>query len=326
MTRVPIYTEIKRAILEEIDKGRYPEGARLTPEVELAGRFGVSRPTVRQAILELAREGVVARRRGRGTVVLPRRPETKQKFTSGGSSRLTELVIDLLSTIETASTEPLDRAAEALLRSIAHDRLIHVGGTGHGLALVLEAFYRPGGLANVNPVWDPALLAFNGARQSTALERQPGLGRSLADKAGIRPQDSLVVFSQSGVNPVPVELAVRGRELGATTIAITSITHSQSVPSRDAEGRRLMDVAEIVIDTHVPAGDASFLRGPDSPALAPLSTLAGAHAWNLLLVRLAERADVVGTELPIWVSSNVAGGDARVRALSETYGPRIPSL
>lgn len=47
----------------------------LPPEQELAARFGVSRPTARQAVLELAREGMVARSRGRGTVVMGRRAE-----------------------------------------------------------------------------------------------------------------------------------------------------------------------------------------------------------------------------------------------------------
>jgi GntR family transcriptional regulator len=68
----PIYADIKRSILEEIESGALPVGARLTPEITLAERYRVSRPTVRQAILELAREGVVSRRRGAGTVVMPR--------------------------------------------------------------------------------------------------------------------------------------------------------------------------------------------------------------------------------------------------------------
>src|SRR5918999_3230236 len=73
MAKAPMYAEIKDWILDQIDQGAFPEGSRLTPEVELAEQFGVSRPTVRQAILELARDGVVARRRGGGTVVVPRR-------------------------------------------------------------------------------------------------------------------------------------------------------------------------------------------------------------------------------------------------------------
>jgi DNA-binding GntR family transcriptional regulator len=72
VAKSPIYIDIKRSILEEIENGALPVGARLTPELELAERYRVSRPTVRQAILELAREGVVSRRRGAGTIVMPR--------------------------------------------------------------------------------------------------------------------------------------------------------------------------------------------------------------------------------------------------------------
>ena len=72
MARRPIYSQIKQSILKDIDQGVLSTGDRLAPEVELAERFGVSRPTVRQAILELVREGFLARRRGKGTVVMRR--------------------------------------------------------------------------------------------------------------------------------------------------------------------------------------------------------------------------------------------------------------
>jgi DNA-binding GntR family transcriptional regulator len=72
MAKRPIYSQIKQTILQDIDRGALSTGDLLTPEVELAQRFGVSRPTVRQAILELTREGILARRRGKGTVILRR--------------------------------------------------------------------------------------------------------------------------------------------------------------------------------------------------------------------------------------------------------------
>jgi GntR family transcriptional regulator len=72
MARRPIYAQIKQSIQKDIDQGVLSTGDLLTPEVELAQRLGVSRPTVRQAILELTREGILARRRGKGTVVMRR--------------------------------------------------------------------------------------------------------------------------------------------------------------------------------------------------------------------------------------------------------------
>jgi GntR family transcriptional regulator len=72
MARLPIYAQIKQSILHDINRGALSTGDLLAPEVELAQQFGVSRPTVRQAILELTREGILARRRGKGTVVMRR--------------------------------------------------------------------------------------------------------------------------------------------------------------------------------------------------------------------------------------------------------------
>jgi GntR family transcriptional regulator len=73
VVRTPLHREIKRLLLDEIEQGVFPEGSRLTPEVELARRFGVSRPTVRQALSALVDAGVLSRRPGRGTMVQPKR-------------------------------------------------------------------------------------------------------------------------------------------------------------------------------------------------------------------------------------------------------------
>jgi GntR family transcriptional regulator len=100
MSQQPLYVQIKRWLVGQIETGQLAEGAMLSPEQELADRFGVSRPTVRQAILELAREGTVARARGRGTVVLGRRLEYPARrlvsFTeeyAAGGQRLTATVL-----------------------------------------------------------------------------------------------------------------------------------------------------------------------------------------------------------------------------------------
>jgi uncharacterized phosphosugar-binding protein len=232
-----------------------------------------------------------------------------------GSGWLTERTTELLAAVARANAAPLERAIKALVDTIRIDGMIHVGATGHGTALVLETFYRAGGLACIDPIWDPALLTLNGARRTTAEERVPGFGSFLADRAGVSPGDSVVVFSQSGVNPVPIDLAARARALGATTVA-----------SRDPQGRRLPDVADVVIDTDVPPGDAVYPLGEGQPRIAAFSTIVGAHAWNLLLIGVLERVRAEGLAIPVWVSSNVAGGDERNAELIAQYGTRVPSL
>ena len=75
MSLQPMHVQIRNWLVARIDAGEMQEGSRLPSEHELAAQFGVSRPTVRQAVLEMARQGLVSRARGQGTIVLGRRRE-----------------------------------------------------------------------------------------------------------------------------------------------------------------------------------------------------------------------------------------------------------
>lgn len=73
----PLYEQVRRAILAEIDGGIRPEGSFLPAEPELCAAYGVSRVTLRRAISELCAEGRLIRQQGRGTLVAPRKlPQT----------------------------------------------------------------------------------------------------------------------------------------------------------------------------------------------------------------------------------------------------------
>ena len=65
-------------IIEAMINGDYPENSRLPTETELAQQYGVSRPTVREALSRLRLDGLIASRRGSGSYVL-RRPDRNIK-------------------------------------------------------------------------------------------------------------------------------------------------------------------------------------------------------------------------------------------------------
>jgi uncharacterized phosphosugar-binding protein len=105
-------------------------------------------------------------------------------------------------------------------------------------------------------------------------------------------------------------------------VAVSSLEHLRQAPAR--AGVKLDQVADHVLDTLVPAGDATYRRG--GAVTAPLSSLASVFVWNLLLARLADRADAAGVELPLWRSVNLPGGEAHNAALVERYRRRVPML
>ncbi|MFL7902866.1 GntR family transcriptional regulator [Azospirillum argentinense] len=85
----PLYQEIVRTLLEEIDAGAYAVGDRLPTEQELCSRFAVSRHTVREALRRLQEMGYILRRQGSGSVLAARRADGR--FVNSISS-LDELV------------------------------------------------------------------------------------------------------------------------------------------------------------------------------------------------------------------------------------------
>lgn len=71
-TGLPLYRQLADRLRERVASGEFTPGARIPSEPELARRFGIARPTVRQATELLVREGLLERRRGAGTFVLDR--------------------------------------------------------------------------------------------------------------------------------------------------------------------------------------------------------------------------------------------------------------
>jgi len=214
----------------------------------------------------------------------------------------------------------VDQAAQAVLDCVLADGLVATAGAGHSLAAVAETFYRAGGLACVRPLYHPDLLPMHGGQRSTTTERRTGLAAEVLGSLGAA--DVLVVFSTSGVNPYPVELAQLGVSAGRPVIGVTSGPASSVAPKR--AGSTLAENSTIVLDTLVPPGDSTYPA--DAAITAPISTVVNAFIWNLLLARLVDLAAASDVVLPLWRSSNVPGGDEANRDLLARFTPRVPTL
>jgi uncharacterized phosphosugar-binding protein len=227
-----------------------------------------------------------------------------------------------LRVVEDRNATTLDAVAARLLDVVRTDRLVHAAAAGHSLAAVLETFYRAGGLACVRPLFHPGLLPLHGALASTQLERVPGLAATLVAQAGVRPGDVGVIFSNSGVNAFPVEIADELRKRGAHVVAFSSQPHMDHAPARSFA--KLGELADAVLDTAIPPGDA--VVPTPSGTTAALSTLCSVHLWNLLLVRLTALAAADGITVPLWQSSNLPGGDAANERHLDHYRTQVPTL
>jgi uncharacterized phosphosugar-binding protein len=123
---------------------------------------------------------------------------------------------------------PIREAGRLVAEVLRADRLIHLFGTGHSHMLAEEGLYRAGGLAPVNAILESGLMLHEGAAVSTRLEKLPGYSSIVADKYGFEEGDLLIVVSNSGVNAVPVEMAMLAREAGLKVLAVCSMAYSKA--------------------------------------------------------------------------------------------------
>jgi DNA-binding GntR family transcriptional regulator len=79
---VPLYFQVARRLEELIVSGEMAPGTRLENEITLADQLGLSRPTMRQAIQHLVDRGLLVRKRGVGTQVVPARVRRQVELTS----------------------------------------------------------------------------------------------------------------------------------------------------------------------------------------------------------------------------------------------------
>ncbi|WP_181347130.1 SIS domain-containing protein [Thalassobacillus sp. CUG 92003] len=232
-------------------------------------------------------------------------------------------VKDLLEEVERKETPVLETGATKLAGALANGNIIHLFGCGHSHELTEEVYYRAGGLVPIHPIFHEPLMLHEGAVRSSEFERKNDYAETFMKDEDIRPGDIMLVISTSGRNPVPVDVALLAQAKGAYTIALTSKAYSESQPSRHKDGLRLLDAADLVIDNHVPPGDALLEHERMDVKFAPGSTIVGAAIIHSMFSQgIAELADQ-GIDPPVLLSGNIDGADEHNQRLLKQYQDRI---
>lgn len=219
----------------------------------------------------------------------------------------------------------VEKAAQAVAEALLQDRMIYTFGTGHSHMLAEELFYRAGGLVRVYPILDDPLMLHINASRSSKMERLSGYAHTLLeDGPKLQKGDVLFLFSNSGRNAVPLEMAIEARQLGVTTACITNLTHSSQVTSRHPSGKKLYELCDIVIDNCGCVGDAAVQVGDQ--VCGPTSTAIGAAILQAIVCGAVERVQQAGKKPEVFCSSNVDGGDAVNEGYIEKYRGTIRML
>ncbi|MBC7591554.1 MAG: sugar isomerase domain-containing protein [Salinibacterium sp.] len=219
----------------------------------------------------------------------------------------------------------IEEAAALGSAAILARRPIHVFDTGH---LISHEFIdRTGGLAAYTALSFGATLARG--NEWVAAERNPLdptgersaslLVEWLFEQGTIQPGDPLILSSVSGTNILLVELAQQARARGVTVVAVTGVDFSRELSSNHSSGKRLFELADVVLDNCVPYGDAALSLDTLDAPVAAWSGLAGAALMWAVTVGIIEKCLAAGTVPTIYTSYNLPGGGEHYAAARARY-------
>lgn len=221
--------------------------------------------------------------------------------------------------------DSMNRAATKISECIQNGGIIQLFGCGHSHMLSEEVFYRAGGLAAIKPILIEPLMLHQGAVKSSQLERQNDYALTFMEQQDIKPNDVVIVISTSGVNPVPIDVALLAKEKGAFVIGICSFDYEDQ-PSRHKSEKRLAHVVDLAINNFAVKGDAILTYQHVDVPFTPTSTITGAAILNGIMAEAIKKMVDNGVKPPIFLSGNIEGADEHNHALIEKYCERIKLL
>lgn len=224
-----------------------------------------------------------------------------------------------------AQTDAIQQAAAWCSETILAGRMVHVFGSGHSRMMVEEMWPRYGSFPGWNPIVELSLsfhnlvVGANGQRQAMFLENVSGLAEQILRNFDLSSADTAIVISSSGCNVVPIEMAAGFKAAGIKVIAIVSSQHAEPSTSKAASGKKLMDFADIVLDTGAPKGDAMvYIEGLETP-VAPGSTIGGAMLINCIKAETAALLTAAGAPPKVLTAGVIAGPEKSTMLFQAAY-------
>ncbi|MBL7740918.1 MAG: SIS domain-containing protein [Chitinophagaceae bacterium] len=227
----------------------------------------------------------------------------------------------IIQTIGAQKTE-IQKAAGWFAESILAGRVVHVFGSGHSRIMVEEMWPRYGSFPGFNPIVELSLtyhnsvVGANGQRQAMFLENVSGLAERILRNFGLSEKDCAFIVSSSGTNIVPVEMAELFQQKKIKVVALITKEHSARSTSKRADGKKLSDFADIILDSGAPVGDSMiYIEGLETP-VSPGSTAGGIMVVNSIKAEVARLLTAAGQPPKVLTAASVIGA-AKAAAIFE---------
>lgn len=219
----------------------------------------------------------------------------------------------VLEKIEETQLDGIEQSAARIADSLENGGIWHLLDTGH--MLMHEAVGRTGGMMAVRPV-KVTLEVDNPTRyreedlskkKRVFMDEIAGLPAFIVGKSKMMPGDVLMIGSVSGINVLPVEMAIYAREMGITVIAITSVEYSNYLTPMHPGGKRLFEVCDLVLDNCSGIGDTVVQVEELGQGMCPSSGIAASYLMWAVQSRVVELLLDRGKKPSVYMSNHMPG-------------------
>ena len=230
---------------------------------------------------------------------------------------------NIMTKIEETQMENIKQAATVMADSIECGRWVHTFGCGHATIPIEEMYPRIGGFVGFHPMIELPLTFFTritgemGVHQFVFLERVEGYGVEIMKGYTFDTRDTMWLFSHSGINNVNIDVAIEARKKGMKVVVFGSAAEAKGKQTRHSSGKTIFDLADIVVDTCAPIGDASVALKNHQDKVGPVSTMAFVTCVWMTVTTVAEILADRGVKLFIHPSHNVPGDNTAKHRLEE---------
>ncbi|MCW5965006.1 MAG: SIS domain-containing protein [Bryobacterales bacterium] len=236
-----------------------------------------------------------------------------------------ERTLALLKELRDTQTEAIDRAAEICTNAIANNGLVFLFGNGHSRMMCEEMTPRQGcfvgwvAMVELAVSNHASIVGNNGLRTALHLEKYEGYAAEILKSFRFGPHDAMIIISTSGLRPLIVEMAMGAKERSLPVIGVVSRKHSEAASAGHSSGKKLIDLADVVIDNQCPPGDCVLELEGLEWRTGPTSTVTGAMIINMLRCEVAERLLQKGITPTLLPSHQFVGNTSAQEQLERFY-------
>jgi uncharacterized phosphosugar-binding protein len=233
---------------------------------------------------------------------------------------------DVMDAIESSQMANIQKAAMIMANTIEKERWVHTFGCGHATLPIEEMYPRIGGFVGFHPMIELPLTFFTNVvggmsvQQFVFLERVEGYGNEIMKGWNFDANDCMWIFSHTGINAVNIDVALEARSKGMKVIVYGSAAEAKGKKTRHSSGKTLFELADIVVDTCVPANDASVPLKDHIDKVGPVSTMGFITTVWMTVTTVAEILEERGVKLYIHPSHNIPGDTTAHDRLDEALG------